>query len=874
MPQESISETNTRYDSRLFRSLVAMAAAAVALLVRMAIDSAVQPQAPWLILIMGVAFSAWYGGLKPGLLTTLLLLPGGYYLNGNSGELGAALFAITAVAICMAMQTLRMEKFRSQTTGQRLHEVLESTQDAILSLDRDLCCLYANRPAGQIAKKDPSLLYGKSLRLIFPETPTVTLYRELNRVVRERIPSHFTEKTAIARRWYEFEAYPTPAGLNLFVRDVTARKALETEQAAIRSTHAAEQLRLESVLRELPVGVIITTREMRVEVINPAAAAMFGDSIHTGDNLDSIRTGTLQTLDGAPIDRSDWPVRLTFETGERGINHEVEYLRPDGMTVTLIINTLPLTGADGNVMAVLGTYLDVTSIRQMQKALRASEGRLRRLFESPVIGIVSGDEEKLLEANDAYLTMLGYTREELEQGMVRWQDMTPPGYSEADERARLQLQEQGFCDPVEKELFAKGGHRVPVLAGTTSYDRDHWSPWISWVLDLSDRRKLENRLREAAKLESIGLLAGGIAHDFNNILTSVMGNTSLAFEALPPRHETREWLQNAMRATERAADLTRQLLAYAGKGQFVVRSVDASEVMSEISQLIRASISRQIDLELALAPGLPAVEADATQLQQLLMNLVINAAEAVGETAGAVIVRTESVQVNPEWLQAEGFDTELPPGEYVSIDVSDTGCGMDSETLKRIFDPFFTTKFTGRGLGLAAAMGIVRAHHGAIRVRSAAGQGSSFRVLLPASARTVRHAVTVHATEPVAGTGTILVVDDEEAVRSVAKGALERYGYTVLTAEHGREALDIYRGLSHGVDLVILDVTMPKMSGQETLLNLLAIHAEARILLSSGFSQEEAAQPYGDFGAVGFLQKPYTAAALAARVAEVMKPSS
>ncbi len=866
-----------RNDSRKARLAAAIGAALLALAVREATAPLVGTQSRWLCFVLGVVLSAWYGGWKPGAVTTALLLPVGIYLNYGPGEatvtgsptLATILFLLTATAICAAMQRLRTEQFKSAAAGARLHEVLESTQDAILSIDAEFHCLYANKRAGQIVRKEPALLFGKSLRTVFPETPSVIIYRELNRAVRERTPVHFEDRVELSRRWYEFEAYPAPRGLNVFIRDITEKKGAEEQRALVARALEEEHMLLESVLREMPVGVVITDAELRVQLVNPAAERLFGAQIRRGEDLASRRSGKLHTLEGIPLDAGNWPMRRTLHTGERVTSQELEYTRPDGETVTMIVNALPLTTPDNRIRGAIGTYLDVTSIRKMQKALTASETRLRRLFDSPIIGLISGDEERITEANDAYLSMLGYTREELAE--IPWERITPPGYTEIDARAQKQLVERGFCDPVEKELIAKDGRRVQVLSGSASYDKDHWSPWISWVLDISDRRKLENRLREAGKLESIGLLAGGIAHDFNNILTSILGNTSLAFEAVPAGHEARELLQYAIRATERAADLTRQLLAYAGKGQFVVRPVDVSELTGEIAQLIRSSIPRNVELELRLDPALPHVDADATQLQQLVMNLVINGAEAAGEKPGRVVVRTEVREVTAEWLAGCNPELDLSPGEYVSLVVEDDGCGMDSETVKRIFDPFFTTKFTGRGLGLAAANGIVRAHKGAILVNSAPERGSVFQVLLPPSSGMPDEPVAAFRDhEGLQGEGTVMVVDDESIVRDVAKATLERYGYTVLTASNGQEALDIFRGLSHSIDLVILDMTVPRMGGEQAMESLLTMSSRVRILLSSGFDQDERLQRANRLGPRGFIRKPYTSAALAAKVRDVM----
>jgi PAS domain S-box-containing protein len=396
-----------------------------------------------------------------------------------------------------------------------------------------------------------------------------------------------------------------------------------------------------------------------------------------------------------------------------------------------MINSRPLQGERGGV-AAMATYSDVTSLRATQKALRDSEARLRRLFDSPIIGVVSGQGDVAIEANDGFLRMLGYSREDLLDRRIVFSALTPHEFHGADARATGQLAERGFSDPIVKELFAVDGRRVPVMVGSTSFEvGQSSSSWIAWVLDLSDYRKLEERLRQAAKAESVGLLAGGVAHDFNNLLTIIMGNASLAHTMVPEDSPARLKIEDALRAAERAADLTRQLLAYAGKGRFVVRNADVSTVIRDIGKLFRASAPQEVEVRLDLARGLPMVSADTTQLQQLVMNLVINGVESLAGHAGTVRVSTSAVEVDEEFLRSADLVENLAPGPYVLIEVSDDGCGMDTETRLRIFDPFFTTKFTGRGLGLAAAAGIVRAHQGGMIVRSVPGQGSTFQVFLP-----------------------------------------------------------------------------------------------------------------------------------------------
>ena len=388
--------------------------------------------------------------------------------------------------------------------------------------------------------------------------------------------------------------------------------------------------------------------------------------------------------------------------------------------------------------------------------------------------------------------------------------------------------------------------------------------------DITEKRRIEEQLRHTQKLESLGVLAGGVAHDFNNLLTGILGNASLALENTRPHSSDRVLVEEVMKAAERAADLTRQLLAYAGKGRFVMRTVNLSEMVREISGLVQTSIPKTVQVRLQLADPLPGIDADPGQLQQIIMNLVINGAEAIGPEGGTVLVRTTAQDVDEQYLGAMPIAPgTLKPGRHVCLEVHDTGSGMDAETIAKIFDPFFTTKFAGRGLGLSAVLGIVNAHKGALKVYSVPGEGTTFKVLFPASL--VPLAVPQSEVfSDLAGTGTVLVVDDEEVVRQAARHTLERYGYRVLTAVDGSAAVDLYQQRSSEIALVLLDLTMPVMSGEEALRRMQSVRPQVRVLLSSGYNEVEAVQRFAGKGLAGFIQKPYTAAGLAEKVKEVI----
>lgn len=386
-----------------------------------------------------------------------------------------------------------------------------------------------------------------------------------------------------------------------------------------------------------------------------------------------------------------------------------------------------------------------------------------------------------------------------------------------------------------------------------------------------ERRNLEEQLRHAQKLESLGLLAGGVAHDFNNLLTGILGNASLVLETIGPDPAVQGMLTDIIRASERAADLTRQLLAYAGKGKFVIEPVDTSALVRDISELLRTSVPRTVELSLALGNSLPKVEGDPSQIQQLVMNLILNAVEAAGERPGNVRVITARRDIGPGDALPH-FRPEPPtPGSYISIEVIDDGCGMNEATKTQIFDPFFTTKFTGRGLGLAAALGIVRGHNGYIGVDSREGSGSTFTVLLPAMAEGPGEiADPERQAEPVPGAGVILIVDDEEVVRRTARHALEHHGYTVFEAADGRDGADLFSRLHDRISAVLLDVTMPRMDGYETWKYIRHSRPDMKIIVSSGYEEFDALKLFADAPEVFFIKKPYTAAALAAKVSAVL----
>jgi signal transduction histidine kinase/CheY-like chemotaxis protein len=387
----------------------------------------------------------------------------------------------------------------------------------------------------------------------------------------------------------------------------------------------------------------------------------------------------------------------------------------------------------------------------------------------------------------------------------------------------------------------------------------------------AERQKLEAKVQQSQKLESLGLLAGGIAHDFNNLLTSILGNADLAKSELSPLTPARQSLEGIETAARRAADLCRQLLAYSGKGRFRIQPLDLRELVEEMGHLLTLSISKKAVLNFHFAQDLPAVEADATQVRQVVMNLILNASEAIADRSGVIAVSTGAAWCDEAYLKGTHAAEDIPAGTYVYLEVSDTGVGMDRETLAKVFDPFFSTKFTGRGLGLAAVLGIMRGHKGAIKIYSEPGKGTSFKLLFPASEHKALGMPGAGGPAPAwKSQGTVLVADDEETIRALARRILERAGFSVLLASDGREAVELFRREHARVRMVLLDLTMPHLDGEACYRELRQIDPTVKVVLSSGYNEQDVVNRFAGKGLAGFVQKPYTADELIAMVRQCL----
>ncbi len=528
-------------------------------------------------------------------------------------------------------------------------------------------------------------------------------------------------------------------------------------------------------------------------------------------------------------------------------------------------NNVAYSGEIGQLARSFNQML--ATLAQRDAALRRSEAQFRTLIENSGDGIFITDPEGVyVEVNASGERMIGWKREELVGQQIAAILAPEEQVRIAPELARLMTGETVVS---EWQLQRKDGSTFP---GEISSKRLPDGRLLGVLRDIAGRKRaaadqeqLERKLQDTQKLESLGVLAGGIAHDFSNLLTGILGNASLAAMELPVGSPVQAYIDQISKASLRAADLCKQMLAYSGKGRFVVQRLQLNKLVEETTQLLQLSISKQAVLRFNLYPTLPVIEADGTQIRQVVMNLVINASEAIGSKSGVISVTTGLTRVDRTYLGGTLLAPELPEGTYVHLEVSDSGTGMTPETQAKIFEPFFTTKFTGRGLGLAAVLGIVRGHKGAIKIYSEPGRGTTFKLLFPcATGDEELGAADGIAKDLWRGHGCVLVVDDDESVRSTASAMLRKLGFEAALARDGREAVSAFRAEPDRFALVLMDLTMPHLDGEQAFAELRRIRPNARVVLMSGFNQHEAVSRFTGKGLASFLQKPFQVESLSA----------
>lgn len=536
---------------------------------------------------------------------------------------------------------------------------------------------------------------------------------------------------------------------------------------------------------------------------------------------------------------------------------------------------------NGEMVGTLFSVTEVTEKKLAEDALKeASEFREKIISESPVpTSIYDGKTGECVATNKAMAAFVGTTEEKLlatnYNDIESWRKS---GLLEAVKDSIRDNEAREFEIDHKTTLGGKDISADCLFAPFYAKDKQYL---LFSLRDLAERKKaekekidLEHQMLHAQKLESLGVLAGGIAHDFNNILMGVLGNAELSLYKLPPESPVRDNLHDIVSAATRAADLAKQMLAYSGQGRFHIEAVNVNRMVEEMTHLLNTTISKNVILKFNFTENIPSIEADITQVRQVFMNLITNASEAIEDKSGVVTVSTGVMEVTEEYLKGVFVNEDVTTGYYTFIEVSDTGMGMDKEIQNKVFDPFFSTKFTGRGLGMAATLGIIRGHNGAIKVYSEPGKGTTFKVLFPCgddvSEELKPNGKDISDLKKWRSEDTILVVDDEETVRAISKKTLIPRGFTVLTSEDGREAIKVFSENSESITLVLLDITMPHMGGEEVYTELRKIRPDVKVILSSGYDEKEVTNRFAGKGLAGFIQKPYRPSELVEKLREVL----
>jgi PAS domain S-box-containing protein len=666
-----------------------------------------------------------------------------------------------------------------------------------------------------------------------------------------------------------------------------------------------QQIMLESRIWESTVGLREsgeTFRRLFAESTDPILLLLQGRIVDCNNaTLRLLKCGSKQQIvkkrpeDFAPPKQPDgrpspYLFKEMVQLCVRNGNHAFEFThaKSDGTLVPVETMLTLITIRGENHIHVV--WRDITERKLAEEALRSSEEKYRSLVDSIPIGLyrfTPSPEERFVMANKAMVKIYGAASTDELMGVSAGELYADPQDREALWQA---LEENGSVEGHEVQLKRKDGSIIwGSISGTILRNsRGEIECFDGSVMDITERKlaseermEMERRLLHSQKLESLGVLAGGIAHDFNNLLAIVLGNLEFAAGEIHGATPAHDCITKASLAARRAAALTDQMLAYSGKGRFVIKAMDLSVEVEENLQILSSSISKGVKLDLNLQDSLPPIYADEGQIQQVVMNLITNASEAIGDTEGTIAITTAVTRCTEEDLQRSQLEEKPEPGEFILLEIRDTGCGMDEETKKRAFDPFFSTKFTGRGLGMSAVLGIVQGHRGALELESEVGKGTTIRLLFPV-AEPPEDLPVAEAYEPEkpqvaerprldAWSGTFLVVDDEAPLRELGEKVLARFGFDTITAVDGQEAVEIFEQHADDIVAVLLDLTMPRMDGVAAFEAMRRIKPDVKVILCSGFSEHEAMQRFSGQGLAGYVHKPYRITVLREEIEKVMK---
>ena len=751
--------------------------------------------------------------------------------------------------------------------------LLDSTAEAIYGIDVKGRCTFCNPASVRVLGYDsPADLLGKQMHSLMHHTradgtPYPVEQCQIYMGFRQGKGSHADDEVLWRKDGssfpVEYWSYPVfregkPIGSVVTFLDITERKRAD---ATIRN----ERDRAQQYLDIADVILLALDREGRITLINRKGSSTLG-----WKEQDLIGRDWIETCVPA---RTRAELRTAFRGLIDGTAQPLEnpVLTKSGEERMIAWRNTVLRDGDGHIIGTLSSGEDITERKRAEEALGRSEARIRRLVESNIIGIGIGTPDgKLLDGNDAFLQLLGYSRGELLSGTLRWNELTPPEFSEIDQRAVEQLRNTGIAPPWEKEFIRKDGSRVAVLIGVVTLTAEQGdAEAVSFVIDVSERKQLEQQLRKAQKMEAIGQLAGGIAHDFNNLLSVIIGYSEILLENAALNVKMRNQCEEIRKAGDRAASLTRQLLAFSRQQILAPTVLNLNTVVAETENMLRRLIGEDIEFKTALEPALGSVTADPGQVGQIIMNLAVNARDAMPE-GGKLVIETSNVDLD------ERYAFQHPPfvaGRYVLLAVTDTGTGMDEETKSHIFEPFFTTKEIGKGtgLGLSTVYGVVKQSGGYIWVYSELGQGSVFKIYLPRVDQSIQERRRSELMPPRSrGVETVLLVEDEESVRTLTRSLLEEEGYAVLEAGDGLQALKVAGEYSGTIDLLLTDMVMPGMNGKTLAHKMVETHPKISVVYTSGYTGSLASHGNLFESGTNLVQKPFSRGTLLQKLREVL----
>jgi len=666
---------------------------------------------------------------------------------------------------------------------------------------------------------------------------------------RVRTPEHLEQRWVSGWSRVIFDETGRPVRALGVTRDITKQK--QVEESLEFQLHLTGCIALQTT-----DCILVADGDGRVRFLNPAAEKTFGFKLAEYENR-----GFDEVL--CPEAGEESILGRAIRHGKLLHDKEETVFDKDGRAIEVSVSCAPLR-LQGVGSGMVFTFRDIRERKRAEQAVRESDARLRQLFESDLIGFIVIDGMRILEANDYFLRMLGYTREEFTRGEVTWKNITAPESTEHSQERIYELLATGICRAFEKEYIHRSGRRVPVVLGSVRLKGPGELRAMSFILDLTEKKELEKQFRQAQKLETVGQLAGGIAHDFNNLLTVIMGYSAMLMDSAEEDPELADPLRQISQAAERAAGLTRQLLMFSRQNRGNPANVRLDAVVAGVEPMIRRLIGEDIRFAVrAVEPG-GVTRADQGLLEQVIVNFAVNARDAM-PNGGCLGIETGTATMSggdPLW-------PEVPQGNYCTLTVMDTGTGMKPEVQARLFEPFFTTKEPGKGtgLGLAVVYGIVKQYAGFIRVESAPGSGTAMRVLLPAVTELPEEQKATEARPTLTGAETVMVVEDEPEVRRFITGLLRAHGYRALEAGTGAEAMELANRHTGEIDILLTDLVLPGMATADLIAGFRVLRPEAKIVSMSGYPERHDRKLSCD---VPHLQKPFTAAGLLGKIREVL----